>query len=163
MAIIFAHDGTFPSSSIQYSYNSSPRRSYMQRRQRQDLRPLLVSQLSPHDSVQPRPYGISVLIYQHTSIIIEPYIASIFPLLLFVCSYHYCVPYVSSLDFVRDGERCTSWSSFAKGSLFLHNYYYAVTYRCCWPHATLLHHCHAFGYRGAGVVYYVEKGLYTIS
>lgn len=72
----------------------------MHRRKTQNLTPLVIPQLCPHDPVQSASNGLSSLVDKHTGIIIEAHNASVCALVLFLRSDYDCVSDVSSSDFV---------------------------------------------------------------
>lgn len=120
---------------------------YMKRSQREYFGPLLVAQLSTYNTCsrsatvwrvwrdrwedgrtrQARANRVSRFVDQNAGIIVESDVASIFSLLLLMCSDYHSVPYVSSLDFVGDTESGTTRSFLTKRALFLYDNDDAIT------------------------------------
>lgn len=99
----------------------------MQRRERQDLRPLLVAQFGAHHTRQPGAYRVTRLVDEYASVVVEFHPAAIFPLLFLVCSDDHSVPYVSSLHLVGDTQAATSRSFLTKRALFLDDHDYSIS------------------------------------
>lgn len=93
----------------------------MHRRQTQNLTPLLVPQLLPHDAIHARPNGLPALVNQHTSIIIKPDHTAVRPLVLLRRAHDDGVPNVAAADFVggADGDGAARFG--AEVALFLDN------------------------------------------
>lgn len=81
-------------------------------------------------TVQSRSNGLSCLVYQNTSIIIESHHTSIWSLIFLMRSYYNSVSDVSSSYFVGSGNRngTTRTSLRTERTLFLDNYYYAIAW-----------------------------------
>jgi hypothetical protein len=100
----------------------------MHRRQTQNLTPLHISQLLSHNPIQSRPNRLSILINQHTRVVIESHDRSIFPLVLLPAAHDDCVSDVAASNFVGCGDR-DGVGFGTEVSLLLDDYYYSVAWR----------------------------------
>ena len=76
----------------------------MHGRQTQNLTPLHIPQLLSHNPIQPAPNGFSILVYQHTRVVIESDHRSILALVLLLGPNDDGVPDVTTADFVGGGD-----------------------------------------------------------
>lgn len=100
----------------------------MHRCQTQNLTPLLIPQLLPHNPIQSTPNRLPRLIDEHARIIIEPDDAPVLALHLLLRAHHNGVPDVAAPHFVGGGDGDGAPGFGAEVALLLDNYYYTVAW-----------------------------------
>ena len=100
------------------------------RRQRQDLRPLLLPQLCRHNTADSRPNGLAGLVDQHAGVVVKLDHAAVRSLPLLRCAHDDCVADVSAPHFVccADGHAVAGLG--AEVALLLDDNYDAVACMC---------------------------------
>lgn len=101
--------------------------SYVHRSQRQDLGPFFIPQFGPNHTGQSGSDGITVLVDEHTCVVVEFDQTSVRPPLFFFSSHHHSMSDVASPDLVGNPQARPTWIVGAEASLFLHYHNDSVT------------------------------------
>lgn len=98
----------------------------MHRRQRQDLGPLLLSELARDDAAHSRSDGLAGLVDEHAGVVVELDHAAVGPLPLLRCPHHDGVSHISSSDLVRCADGHAVAGLGAEVALLLDNHHHAI-------------------------------------